>query len=100
MATNSPEDPLHHTQAKFDRLREKFAAGLPTRLTEIESAATPQERAAALHRLAGAAGCFGFDALDVAARRAHAEALVIGESGGPSPELLRLLELLQEITQR
>jgi HPt (histidine-containing phosphotransfer) domain-containing protein len=59
-------------QAAFARLRGQFLAGLPARWAEIVSAAPGAARAAALHRLTGAAGGYGFQALGDAAREAEA----------------------------
>ena len=46
-------------QAAFARLRSQFLAGLPQRWAEIVSTPAGLSRAAALHRLTGAAGGFG-----------------------------------------
>jgi hypothetical protein len=59
-------------QAAFARLRGQFLAGLPQRWAEIVSAVPGPARAAALHRLTGAAGGYGFTALGDAARTAEA----------------------------
>lgn len=67
-------------RAAFEALRARFRSGLAGRWREIEGAATEQERVAALHRLAGAAGAYGFDEIGQAAKRA--ETLV---AAGPSP---------------
>ena len=58
-------------QAAFQALRGQFLAGLPQRWAEIESAGSSALRQAALHRLAGAAGSYGFATLGAAARRAE-----------------------------
>ena len=58
-------------QAAFERLRGQFLAGLPARWQAIESAAPGAPRRDALHRLAGAAGSYGFEALGQAARQAE-----------------------------
>lgn len=70
-------------QAAFLRLRAQFLAGLPARLDEIGRAAAAGEVAggqAALHRLAGAAGGYGFADLGTAARRAEQVLLAAGEA--------------------
>jgi HPt (histidine-containing phosphotransfer) domain-containing protein len=59
-------------QAGFAKLRAHFLAGLPQRWAEIENAATPELRRAALHKLCGAAGSYGYTELGAAARRAEA----------------------------
>ncbi len=58
-------------QAAFARLRSQFLAGLPQRWAEIVSTPAGLSRAAALHRLTGAAGGFGLTALSNAARQAE-----------------------------
>jgi HPt (histidine-containing phosphotransfer) domain-containing protein len=83
-------------QAAFQRLRGQFLAGLPARWLEIESAAPGTAQRDALHRLAGAAGSYSFEALGQAARQAERRC----EAGTPAPaaalaalqaELARLL---------
>jgi HPt (histidine-containing phosphotransfer) domain-containing protein len=58
-------------EAAFAALRRRFVAGLPARWLEIERAPSVAARQAALHRLAGAAGSYGYAALGAAARRAE-----------------------------
>jgi hypothetical protein len=58
-------------QAAFEVLRQRFLAGLPARWTEISEATDAQLRAAALHRLVGAAGGFGLPELGLAALEAE-----------------------------
>jgi HPt (histidine-containing phosphotransfer) domain-containing protein len=58
-------------QAAFARLRERFVAGLPQRWLEIDAAGSGPARAAALHRLVGAAASYGLVAVGEAARRAE-----------------------------
>lgn len=48
---------------QFRVLRQRFVAGLPLRRLEIQNAPTWQARQAALHRLAGSAGSYGFERL-------------------------------------
>jgi len=67
-------------QAAFARLRSQFLAGLPQRWSQIVSTPCGPLRAAALHRLAGAAGSYGLTALGEAARRAEL-------AGGPDETL-------------
>jgi HPt (histidine-containing phosphotransfer) domain-containing protein len=57
--------------AGFEALRQRFVAGLRDRWHEIEQAPDPAARAAALHRLAGAAGSYGYEDLGRAARTAE-----------------------------
>jgi HPt (histidine-containing phosphotransfer) domain-containing protein len=58
-------------QAAYARLRSQFLAGLPQRWAEIVSTPPGPSRAAALHRLTGAAGGYGLTALGEAARQAE-----------------------------
>lgn len=81
-------------RAAFEALRTKFRAGLADRWREIEGAADAAGRCAALHRLAGAAGGYGFDALSCAARAAERLA-----AGPPGAELDRALEALGRLVR-
>lgn len=56
-------------RAAFEALRLRFQAGLPARWVEIDQAPDAAQRAAALHRLAGAAGSYGLTALSGQARQ-------------------------------
>ena len=56
--------------AQFRAIQQVFVAGLPQRLRDIRQAPDAQARHVALHRLAGAAGGYGFDALGELARQA------------------------------
>ena len=56
--------------ARFVEIRQKFLAGLPARLGEIETAQSKEVLEAALHRLAGAAGGYGYAHLHQMARHA------------------------------
>lgn len=58
-------------QAAFLALRDAFVAGLPQRWAAIEAATSDAVRRQALHRLAGAAGSYGFTELGQAARAAE-----------------------------
>jgi HPt (histidine-containing phosphotransfer) domain-containing protein len=64
-------------RAQFDVLCMRFRAGLAQRAVEIElaaadpSAASRREMVNLLHRLAGAAPPYGFDAIGALARRAE-----------------------------
>ena len=73
--------------AQFLQIQKTFVAGLPQRLRDIQQAADAQARHVALHRLAGAAGGYGFSALSVLAREA-----MEAESGADA--------LLQDALQR
>jgi hypothetical protein len=64
-------------QAAFEQLRQRFLAGLPQRWHDIRTASDGAAQRAALHRLAGAAGGYGFSGLGEAARCAEA----LSESG-------------------
>ena len=54
----------------YVQLQQQFVAGLVKRQSEIIQARDHSERLAALHRLAGAAGSFGFQELSVLAKQA------------------------------
>lgn len=56
---------------QFDALRSRFVEGLPARLREILGASGGPEVCAALHRMAGAAGSFGFPEIGDTARWAE-----------------------------
>jgi HPt (histidine-containing phosphotransfer) domain-containing protein len=92
----SPADGLPPAaRAAYEALRAKFRDGLPARWRDIEQAQDAGTRAAALHRLAGAAGGYGFEALGQAARAA--ERLAAGEPGPAlEPALAELHRLLRE----
>jgi HPt (histidine-containing phosphotransfer) domain-containing protein len=60
------------TLSQFKLLQQHFIAGLPARWQEIDHAAAPEFLQAALHRLAGSAGSYGFDKLSELARQAEA----------------------------
>jgi HPt (histidine-containing phosphotransfer) domain-containing protein len=55
---------------QFQQIRKNFIEGLAKRETEIVEARSREHLDAALHRLAGAAGAFGFDELSQLARSA------------------------------
>ena len=79
----APADGLPpEARAGFEALRSRFVAGLPERWQEIAQAPDPAARAAALHRLAGAAGSYGYATLGQAARAAEHLA-----AGPPGPAL-------------
>jgi HPt (histidine-containing phosphotransfer) domain-containing protein len=54
-----------------DALRKRFVAGLAARWRAITQADSPHDCVQALHRMAGAAGSYGFEAMGKAARRAE-----------------------------
>lgn len=60
------------TQRAFARLRANFLSSLEGRVREILDAKDDPARSAALHRLVGAAGSFGFAEISTAARAAEA----------------------------
>ncbi|MCP5284761.1 MAG: hypothetical protein H6933_07680 [Burkholderiaceae bacterium] len=82
MARPDPQGLPPHARATFEALRLRFAAGLGARQAEIDAATDAVGRAAALHRLAGAAGGYGFADIDAAAR--HALALLERGAQGPA----------------
>ena len=70
-ASDPAADQSPAVQAAFARLRSQFVTGLPQRWAEIVSTPPGPSRAAALHRLTGAAGGYGLTALGDAARQAE-----------------------------
>lgn len=60
------------TLSQFKLLQQHFIIGLPARWQEIDNAASLEFLQAALHRLAGSAGSYGFDKLSQLARQAEA----------------------------
>lgn len=78
------------TLAQFKALQQRFVAGLPARWLEIADAASPQARQAALHRLAGSAGGYGFERMRECAR--EAELLSVVDAGAPLAQVLALLK--------
>ncbi len=62
-------------QAKFQLLQQRFVLGLPARWCDIADAASTAAVQEALHRLAGAAGSYGFERLSQLARQAEHRAL-------------------------
>lgn len=73
----------------FARLRARFVGGLPQRWQEIREAPDAARRRAALHRLAGAAGAYGLDAVGGAARRSE-QALDRGDAAALEDALATL----------
>lgn len=81
-------------EAAYEALRQRFAAGLPGRWAEIagtEGAA----RVAALHRLAGAAGAYGFESVGAAAREAE-QAAEVGDARAAATALAGLARALAD----
>lgn len=62
----------------YAALRRRFLDGLPQRRAAIFAAADDQDRRQALHRLAGAAGSYGFAALGELARQAEVQTAPAG----------------------
>jgi hypothetical protein len=56
--------------AQFLKIQQSFIAGLAQRMRDIQQVPDAQARHVALHRLAGAAGGYGFGELSVLAREA------------------------------
>lgn len=81
--------------AALKELRERFVAGLPQRWHEIANDIDLSRRGQALHRLAGAAGSYGFDAVGTAARAAE-HALASGDAAAFDRALARLRDRLVE----
>ena len=83
-------------QAAFLQLRRRFCEGLRERWAQIESAEGAAEQAAALHRLAGAAGSYGLAQLDACARHALRLVESRAESGSVSAALADLRATLEQ----
>lgn len=83
-------------EAQFARIRQQFVKGLPGRWQELTQATSPEERCAVLHRLAGAAGSFGFEALGQLAREAMA-AIEAGDAVQQSACIARLEAAMQAL---
>lgn len=81
-------------QAAFEQLRQGFVAGLAQRWQEIDTATEGEQRRAALHRLVGAAGSYGFHQLGAAARAAE-----VCQKNGDEPGLAQALLALREQLQ-
>ena len=75
--------------AQFETLRRQFVAGLVRRQHEIEAAPDAAALQGALHRLAGAAGSYGYTELGQIARTAL-RALKAGEQADLAASLKRL----------
>jgi HPt (histidine-containing phosphotransfer) domain-containing protein len=83
--------------ARFEQLRQHFVAGLPQRLQEFSTAANAQTLEAALHRLAGAAGAYGYADLGILARETM-QASSADNAAGRSVGLARLAAEFQRVT--
>jgi hypothetical protein len=68
---NIPADLPAAQRAAFVQLQRRFQCGLPARRLAITGATSDGALQSALHRLAGAAGGYGFTALGAAAREAE-----------------------------
>jgi len=75
--------------AEFAKIRRDFVLGLSKREAELENAVHDAARHAVLHRLAGAAGGYGFEELSRLAREAM-ELPSGGEKGLQQQALARL----------
>lgn len=89
--THEWRDPAHAQQ--FEALRRTFQNGLTNRLHAIENASDSQSQHDALHRLAGAAGAFGYEALGLLARSA------MQRCKGDPQELAAVLEEIKKVIQ-
>jgi HPt (histidine-containing phosphotransfer) domain-containing protein len=79
--------------AQFLKIQQTFIAGLPQRLHDITQAPDAKARHVALHRLAGAAGGYGFAELSALAREAMA-AQDAGAELSTHPALHKLTEAI------
>lgn len=82
--------------AQFVKIQQTFVAGLAQRLHDIQHAPNADACHIALHRLAGAAGGYGFDALSGLARVAM-EAQQAGEEQLLQATLQRLAQAIADI---
>lgn len=92
---NPPEGMEPAFAAQFLQIRQTFMAGLAQRLHDIQHATHAQARHMALHRLAGAAGGYGFSELSLLAQEA-----MDAESGANEllqAALQRLAQAIEEI---
>ena len=88
----SPTDGLSlEARAQFLVLQRRFVSGLPSRWLEIRDASDGRSLQLALHRLAGAAGSYGFEQIGLCAR--EAEALAMQGAAVALTRALRALEL-------
>jgi len=78
---------------QFEAIRRQFLAGLARRVHEIKTAPDADALRAALHRLAGAAGCYGYTTLC----RTALAAIVAGQAGESVALAASLKQLKQEI---
>ena len=92
---NPPEGMDPAFAAQFLTIQNTFVAGLPQRLQDIQQAPDPHLRHVALHRLAGAAGGYGFTELSVLAR----EAMEAQQSGADLRSQVALQRLAQAIAE-
>lgn len=91
MASSVTEGLSASTLAQFKILQQRFVAGLPARWREIEAAPTSQSLQAALHRLSGSAGSYGFERMSQCAREAESLA-----ASGPNGGLAQVLSSLHD----
>jgi HPt (histidine-containing phosphotransfer) domain-containing protein len=77
------------TQAQFAALRQRYVLGLTNRWMQIANPRDVTDLLAALHRLTGSAGSFGFARLSQCARAAE-ELLVSGRTAGLAQALVQL----------
>jgi HPt (histidine-containing phosphotransfer) domain-containing protein len=82
-------------QAKFALLQQSFVAGLVARQQEIRGTQDAARVMAAAHRLAGAAGSYGFDALCGCARDVENRC-----AAGAHPDLASALDRLHQEIDR
>lgn len=79
--------------ARFEAIREQFVAGLAGRQRDIDAAPDRQALEAALHRLAGAAGGYGYGELG---QLAH-QALQAGDASALAAALARLRQAMYRL---
>lgn len=95
MASSALDSLPPAARAQFALLQQRFVAGLASRRQEFSGGHVPQQMAAAAHRLAGAAGGYGFDALSACARDLERQCALADQ-----PDLSRALALLHQEIDR
>lgn len=93
MASELTEGLSAESLAQFKVLQKNFVAGLAVRWRAVTDAVAPRELQAQLHRLAGAAGSYGFDRMSQCALAAE----LLSKSAADATLALALARLEAEI---
>ena len=91
-----PDDSAFHEQ--FAQLRRHFVEGLARREHEIDASADLVALHAVLHRLAGAAGAFGYEELGECARRVM-HCVRAGDAAAVALQVAQLKSVMHTISQ-